>query len=158
MFEGNVFPKAVPLTKSSYRAVVASIIQSIRDETGHDWELISDHIGCCEETVENAIGQKGDLSPVYMLRLGLHYGAQRLQPLASLIGARISSRGHSDFAETDVALAISRAMVVVTQALPKGGMKDDDLVRNAAEIDALWCAADQLRGRLDELRARREAA
>src|SRR5437868_3398418 len=66
-----------PITQSSYRRVVASIVNAIKAEHHESDQDVADRLGVSAATVNNASNQRGDLSPVTMLNLGRVYGLHR---------------------------------------------------------------------------------
>lgn len=152
----NVLTGLGELTQSSYRAVVASIINAIKAETGDSDQDIADKLGCSKGTINNASNKVGDLSPVTMLKLGKKYGLHRLQPIAALIGARLNPQEAPHGAECDLPIGAARFQLFLCRALADQVIDDAEILAGAAEIEAGHEAACNLKTRLDEVRARRE--
>lgn len=72
-----------------YRKAVAQIIKDIQREYDLTLHDISESIEVSLKTISNAAGQKGDLSPTFLKRLGECFGAQMLDPFAALSGGRM---------------------------------------------------------------------
>lgn len=77
-----------------YRNAVAEILQRIlteKSEPDKAYTLveIAETIDVSLGTISNAANKRADLSPTYLNRLGVHYGAHVLEPFARLSGGRI---------------------------------------------------------------------
>lgn len=151
----NVLSNPGPITQSSYRAVVASIVNAIKAETGDSDQDMADKLGCSAATVNNASNKRGDLSPVTMLRIGQVYGLNRLQPIAAMIGGKLAPHDAVCTTDADMSIGAARGQLFLAQALADKRIDDSEILEGGEDIEAAYEAFSVLKWRLDSARARR---
>jgi hypothetical protein len=151
----NVLTDCAPVTQSSYRAVVAGIINAIKAETGDSDQDVADRLGVSAATVNNASNKRGDLSPVTMLQLGRVYGLTRLQPVAAMLQAKLSPAAAVCTSDADLPIGAARGQLFLARALADQRIDDSEIIEGADDIEAAAQVFDTLKWRLDSIRTRR---
>lgn len=155
MRDNNVLTNTAPITQSSYRRIVASIVNAIKADH-HESDLdVADRLGVSAATVNNASNQRGDLSPVTMLKLGQTYGLSRLQPIANMLGAKLSPMEAICTTDADLPIGAARGQLFLARALSDQRIDDNEIIAGAADIEAACEVFSTLKWRLDSARARR---
>lgn len=75
-----------PPRQKSYRLAVCDVLRAIKREHGLNTVELAEKLGCCDETLRNALDEDGTacLNPVTMLRIGYEFGEAAIDPVVSL--------------------------------------------------------------------------
>jgi transcriptional regulator with XRE-family HTH domain len=76
-----------PTTKS-YRCSVAETIRNIQAQHGLTDHDLAEQIGCSVGTISNARNERGNLDGVFLMSLQYAFGADAIDPVLALSGAR----------------------------------------------------------------------
>jgi len=153
----NVLGDTATLTQSSYRIAMAGIIRSIQSRHGESDRDTADRLGVSAATIGNARNEKGDLSPVTLLRIGKEYGLDAIAPALHLVGARAVPEGASCTTDATMPVPVAKAQVFLCEALADNGQIDDHEILADGAPEAIEQAGqvfDTLRWRLNGLRAK----
>lgn len=156
MPDNTVLGGCGPITQSSYRRVVASIINAIKADQHQSDQDLADSLGVSAATVNNASNQRGDLSPVTMLKLGATYGLHRLQPIAGMLGAKLSPADAVCTSDNDLPIGAARGQLFLARALADKKIDDNEVLAGGEDIEAAYQTFGVLKWRLDGLRTKRE--
>jgi len=153
----SVLGKSVRLTQNSYREAVSRTIvarQAADDLTDQD---MADLLGISAASVGNARNKKGDLSALPLLTVGKAFGAESLNTVLSLIGAKAvpvetvccENVGH-------VPVEIAQALPMLITLLGDNDCNDSDVrqLDQAGVIDVMIKTATRPVRRRDEVRLR----
>lgn len=144
------------LTQSSYRQAVSETVTCISAANGaiSDGEM-AELIGTSKSTVGNARNREGDLSARGLLGIGKAFGAESLNTVMALIGAKVvpiesvccDNVGH-------IPLKIAQALPMLITLLGDNECCDSDVRKldRAGVIDVLNTTANLLMRRRDEVR------
>lgn len=72
-----------PPSQKSFRMAVADALRAIKREHGLTLVELADRLGCCDQTIRNALDEDGCLSAVTMLRIGYEFEGA-LEPVFAL--------------------------------------------------------------------------
>lgn len=144
-----------PLTQSSYRQAVASIIRSVQAKHEESDRDTADRLGCSRGTIENARNGRGDLNAVTLLKIGDVYGLDAMGPAVLLIGGKVAPTEAVCTSDREMPVHVAGAQVFLCRALSDNNRIDDHEVVDGAEaIEAGGQVFDTLRWRLNGLRVR----
>lgn len=87
MTEPNVFGKRGRPTRNAYRAAVAKVVRDVKSREGLGNVELADRIGCSDDTIANAEGEKHNFDPVLLLNLEHEFGAGTIDPVLELAGS-----------------------------------------------------------------------
>ena len=88
MNEFTVLRAASCSETTDYRKAVSQIIRDIQRDLDKELCDIAEDIDVSRGTISNALHCRGDLSAIYLKRLGKRYGAAYLNPYLALFGAQ----------------------------------------------------------------------
>jgi predicted transcriptional regulator len=65
---------------------VADVLRAVKREHGLSLVELSERLGCCDQTIRNAMDEDGHdcLNAVTMLRIGYEFGQEALEPIFAL--------------------------------------------------------------------------
>jgi predicted transcriptional regulator len=72
-----------PPRQKSYRMAVADVLRAVKREHGLSLVDLAERLGCCDQTIRNAMDEDGTdcLNAVTMLRIGYEFGEDALEPV-----------------------------------------------------------------------------
>jgi hypothetical protein len=136
------------LTHKLLRTMVAGIIRSIQARVEHTDADMADILGVSATTVGNARNERNDLSALTLIQIGRRYSMDDLQPLASLIDAKLVPLDPADTVGQSTASCITKLLLQLSVALEDGKVDDAELTAMRGALDEAGRAIDAMRERL----------
>ena len=101
--------------RESCLEAVAEILRRVQSETKLTLYEIADKIDVSIGTISAAANKKTPLNPMYLTRIGKHFGAHLLDPFAALSGARMVPLAPKDHRDVLVALTLVSAKIAAAR-------------------------------------------
>lgn len=153
--DNNVLlPLALP-TQSSLRGAVAKIIAAVQRDHELTDEELADELHVSAGTVANARNRKADLNAATIAKIGVRFGAERLDPYAALYGARNVplAVSHGD-ALPSLSASVHRLAVAQSPQSPGGvALTHDELLDMLPDLQAAVAALNALIVRAERIAA-----